>query len=579
MLSAFHYEGDSERFFHIEEAAGVAFGQFLTTSLYERSCIAEQKWHADDRFIISLEGEVFTEKTNPSDRRPATDAFLCELKQEREKAPLGHDGNYRAAIWDAKAKTLRILTDPLRKRPFYYACIEDLGLFVYASELKALMKHPRLARVINPEALTAFLSFGHVPAPLAIFENVFKLLPGETITFSADNKLRKRRYWRIPDFVEDEKDIECLAHEVKSAFLQMIEKNIAHDKRAGIYFSAGFDSAMIAASFKILGYESPNAFTVGIHSDRKQGLLMEDWVWSKRVAGKMGLRLHKIELTHEHNPLRDLGKLLRQFDEPLFTPHIESQYVLAERAKNTGVTQCFTGGASGPLFGRPSRRKREKLLAKLGKALNVESFIFENFARFAKPKVQGLLTTTDLPAPQKVGTRIIRECLSGIQAGDIMDKLYTAFTYMLVAGRNTDFQSHFTALTGVRIHLSFYDKALLNLANKIPGRFKGLESDEMDKAVLHKAFDHLIPEEVLRRRKIGYPGYFWHKEIETLRKRFLSKEAVQRAGLLNAGTIGKLHRKLEIGTDRAANSLMLGLVFLQAWHEVHVQGNENIRLN
>ncbi len=81
-----------------------------------------------------------------------------------------------------KMKKIGLLArDRMGKKPLYYHVSGDKLYF--ASEIKALLKIPGFVRRINPEALDAYLSFKHVPAPLSIFSDIYCLPPAHRLIF------------------------------------------------------------------------------------------------------------------------------------------------------------------------------------------------------------------------------------------------------------------------------------------------------------------------------------------------------------------------------------------------------------
>src|SRR5688500_12754922 len=80
------------------------------------------------------------------------------------------------ALWDRTGRTLSLVRDRFGEKPLYYGWAgRD---FVFASELKAMRMHPRFDPPIDRRALALFASRTYVPAPLSIYQGVFKLEPG-----------------------------------------------------------------------------------------------------------------------------------------------------------------------------------------------------------------------------------------------------------------------------------------------------------------------------------------------------------------------------------------------------------------
>ena len=84
-------------------------------------------------------------------------------------------GMFAFALWDKKKKLFFLARDRLGIKPLYY--FNNNGVFAFASEPKALLRLPFIAKEINPIAVDLYFSLEYVPAPLTSFQDIFKLKP------------------------------------------------------------------------------------------------------------------------------------------------------------------------------------------------------------------------------------------------------------------------------------------------------------------------------------------------------------------------------------------------------------------
>src|SRR5450755_1921367 len=124
-----------------------------------------------------------------------TEVLLHAYLQWGEDCAPRLDGMFAFAIWDRSQRRLLAGRDRFGKKPFYY--LHRGGLFLFGSELKALLEHPASSRVIDRAALRRYLAFECVPTPHAIFEGVRKLREGHTLTLT-ETGLREVRYFVLP---------------------------------------------------------------------------------------------------------------------------------------------------------------------------------------------------------------------------------------------------------------------------------------------------------------------------------------------------------------------------------------------
>ncbi len=103
-------------------------------------------------------------------------------------------GMFGFALWDARRRRLFVARDRLGIKPLYFAV--SGGRLIFGSEIKAILQHPLAQVHLNIEGLSKFLSLKYVPAPHTMFEGVYALPPGCSLTCDP-NGIKIRRYWDV----------------------------------------------------------------------------------------------------------------------------------------------------------------------------------------------------------------------------------------------------------------------------------------------------------------------------------------------------------------------------------------------
>ena len=101
-------------------------------------------------------------------------------------------GMFAFAIWDRRQQRLLLVRDRVGIKPVYYYA--GNGFFVFASEIKSLLQHPKVPREVDPEAVDMYLALRYVPGPCTVFKNIFKLQPGHWLTVGASG-VKIGKYW------------------------------------------------------------------------------------------------------------------------------------------------------------------------------------------------------------------------------------------------------------------------------------------------------------------------------------------------------------------------------------------------
>ena len=78
------------------------------------------------------------------------------------------------ALWDAKKRTLYLARDRFGIKPLYWYQLNNL--FIFASEIKAILAHPDISAKINYDALNEYFTFQNLFRFHTLFKGI-NLLP------------------------------------------------------------------------------------------------------------------------------------------------------------------------------------------------------------------------------------------------------------------------------------------------------------------------------------------------------------------------------------------------------------------
>jgi asparagine synthase (glutamine-hydrolysing) len=108
-------------------------------------------------------------------------------------------GMFAFVILDLNKEVVILCRDRTGVKPLYYT--NYTGLFLFGSELKAIMAHPRFEKQIDHAALGSFFKHGWIEAPHSIFKDTYKMKPGHYLQFSLDTKeVKEYCYWDASDY-------------------------------------------------------------------------------------------------------------------------------------------------------------------------------------------------------------------------------------------------------------------------------------------------------------------------------------------------------------------------------------------
>ena len=79
-------------------------------------------------------------------------------------------GMFAFAVWDNHLRELVLGRDRIGEKPLYYG-FQD-GVFLFASELKALKAHPAFHAELDQNAIAQYMRYNYVPSPLSIYKDI-----------------------------------------------------------------------------------------------------------------------------------------------------------------------------------------------------------------------------------------------------------------------------------------------------------------------------------------------------------------------------------------------------------------------
>lgn len=250
-------------------------------------------------------------------------------------------GMFAAAFWDREARTLTLVRDRFGIKPLYYSA-ESSG-FLFASEIKALLKvAPQLKR-LSHQGLIEYLVFQNPLGENTLYQNILRLLPGCYLQL-LDGKLTTTKYWSPLDVAPIADDEETAVHRVRALLEQAVNSHLVSDVPVGLFLSGGVDSSALAMlAGRKLGRRL-TAFTVEF-----------DFAQQTEVAGARNIaELAGIQHQSLSVHARDIPGILRNLTEAHDQPFGDAAnlplFLLAEAVK-PDVTVVLQGDGGDEVFG------------------------------------------------------------------------------------------------------------------------------------------------------------------------------------------------------------------------------------
>lgn len=257
-------------------------------------------------------------------------------------------GMFAIAILDEDAGSLTLARDRNGIKPLYY--FFDGQTLIFASELKAILALLPARPAISPAALRQYLRWKYVPAPMTIYENIFKLPPGHLLRTGEGGmsaalgghanplQIKVTPYWSLDysaEKITNEKDaVEQLDQKLRAA----VESHLESDVEVGALLSGGVDSSLVVALASIISGRRIKTFSVGFEEAG-----FDQLPFARTLAAK-----YNTEHFEEHvrlDPVEAIEELVRQFDEPFADSSALACYRVCQvAAKHVKVALTGDGG-------------------------------------------------------------------------------------------------------------------------------------------------------------------------------------------------------------------------------------------
>ncbi len=351
----------------IDSEAGLGLG-FRRLSIIDLSSAGRQPMMSScERFVIVYNGEVY----NTDELRKDLDLVNFRGHSDTEVvleacAAWGVEatvkrlnGMFAFALWDRRERSLSLVRDRLGIKPLYWAFIG--GLFLFASELKALKLHPGWRPEINRSALAAYMQHRYIPAPSSIYEDVHKLEPGHFLTLKPDQTVENKVYWDVANAVMQGQESPLQLNDAEAVDMldsllgDAVQRRMIADVPLGAFLSGGIDSASVVAQMQKNGTQTARTFTIGFDDST-----YNEAHYAAAIAKHLGTE--HTELYVGPDQARDIIPTLPAiYDEPFADSSQIPTYLVSQMTRQH-VSVALSGDGGDELFAGYNRYQTAELL-------------------------------------------------------------------------------------------------------------------------------------------------------------------------------------------------------------------------
>jgi len=447
------------------------------------------------------------------------------------------------------------------------------GLFLFGSELKAIIAHPLFDKTISVASLTGYFHHGYIAAPETIFISSKKLEPGHQLVLNLKTtQIDISCYWSSSDFYRMPK-LEVTYETAKAELHTLLKSAIAYrmvaDVPVGVFLSGGYDSTAIAALLQKQQTSQIKTFTIGFEIGNNEA------PFAKQTAGFLGT-----DHTEYYCSTKECQEIIPQlpffFDEPFADSSAIPTMLVSKLAKEQ-VTVALSADAGDEVFtGYSSYPLHARYLQKVNKIPEPLDTLSATIGKLLRP-LGGLLSLNESRTHQM---NSVVEALEskGLQRAGIlfrrMNELPNSYIKDLLTNKIEGYRSPYQlSVTGfnnptelcMAIDYNNYlqndiltkvdratmsvslegrepllDHRLLEFAARLPLSYKW--DGHIQKKILKDIVHDYIPKEMMNRPKAGFtiPIYDWLRgDLAYLIEDYMNPEALKWSRLFNVPWVEK----------------------------------------
>jgi len=222
--------------------------------------------------------------------------------------------------------------------------------FLFASEIKAILRHPDVKAEVDREGLNDYLALQYILGEATLFKDIRKLMPGHYMVVDVvTGKSRTTCYWE-PNFQVDVYHTEeYFIDELRRLLEDAVRLQMRSDVPVGAYLSGGMDSSLVVRLASRLAAGSLKTFTGAF----REGPQFDESRYARDVAEACGAEAHTVYPT-EDEFIDLMPMLVYHMDEPAAGPGLFPQYIVSRRAA-ADVKVCLGGQGGDEIFGGYAR--------------------------------------------------------------------------------------------------------------------------------------------------------------------------------------------------------------------------------
>jgi asparagine synthase (glutamine-hydrolysing) len=448
--------------------------------------------------------------------RADTEVLVHGWEEWREGLFPRLNGIFAFALSDRRQGVTVLVRDPIGVKPLYVGVTD--GLTWWASELGAARAANLIVDDVSRDALKLYLLFRFIPSPNAIYRNVWKVPPAHYVEIRSADAGHEPVFRRFETAVRSSASPRGQA-EWRDALIATLEaavtRQLMSDVPVGSLLSGGVDSTLVTLMMDRHLPSHPQAFGIGFRSHESESEVHA----GERSAAELGVPF-AATWVDDAEYLAAWPGAFAQVGEPISNSGGLLVYLLCQDVARTHKVVLSGQGADEPLGGYPrhmaERLRRVGALAprlsawvaerilgagaggRLTRVLRAGDRIDRFLEIFAVLEPESIDALVPGGAPARALGRAAIGAWVREPSGDDLNDLLRADARLSLADDLLTIADHFSMRASVELRVPFLDLEFLELAERMPSRYKVSRIGER-KWLYRKGAARYLPQELSRR--------------------------------------------------------------------------------
>lgn len=345
-------DDSGEEIFMMKDGYSIGLAQ-RRLSILDLSALGHQPMHSEDhRISVVYNGEIYNFKELKKELKDYpfrsncdTEVIIAAYLKWGMDCVHRFNGMFAICIYDRETQRVYLVRDRIGKKPLYYEWKD--GNLTFASELRPIMARPGFQKKIRREVLSRYLFQQCIAEPDSVFENVYKLEPGNILEYH-DGQIRTYSYWDIKEVYHQMQthpvtDYDQAKAELKELLKKSVSSRMIADVPLGTFLSGGYDSSLMTAMAQEHAGEPVKTFSIGFYDER-----YNEAGYAKQVADYLGTE-HTELYVSEKEMLAMVNSIPSCYDEP-FADSSQIPGMLVSQLAKKDVTVVLSGDGGDEFF-------------------------------------------------------------------------------------------------------------------------------------------------------------------------------------------------------------------------------------